>query len=226
MQILLRTSSRICLSGIIFIVCAIYSYCGEQAAIPSIDQITFVVFDIETTGFSPDQDRIVELAALKFKGTNDIATMSCLVNPGIRIPVSASRIHGIDNAMVINQPKSAKALSDFFVFANGSVLLAHNARFDVKFVEVEARRNGIKLPDMVILDTLSLSRKWFPGLKSYSLLNLIKHLRIGDTQIHRALSDAQLTRLVFMQGLRTMDNTATLDNLVMLAGKSIRFDGN
>ena len=96
----------------------------------------FIAFDIETTGFLPKVDQIVEIAAVKFKGGEALESFSSLVNPKIAIPAGAAQIHGITDQMVANQPTIESVLEGFANFCGNDPLVAHNAPFDTEFIKV------------------------------------------------------------------------------------------
>lgn len=168
------------------------------------EELTFTVFDTETTGMSPDKGaRLVELAAVKVKPglVLDLSdTYNTLIDPRTNIPYSAYAIHGINTRMVAGKPEAKDILPEFFEFAEGSVVAAHNARFDCSFLEHHSREADLSNPVTRILDTVKLARAAQQGLKSYSLGNLISHyemkIPLPDTYRHRALYDAAHTALL------------------------------
>lgn len=182
---------------------------GHATAAP-LTNVTFVAFDIETTGFSARTDRIIEIGAVKFRGRLVIATFSTLVAPGIPIPRASRKVHGITDNMVTNAPKARRALRQFLEFAGDAVLLAHNAAFDLRFMAAETERNGIRFSGRSTIDTLPLARKWFPESRTHSLAALSKYLALPASESHRALADARRVRLVFLAGLAKEAPDATL----------------
>lgn len=165
---------------------------------------TFVAFDTETTGMWAPINRIVEIAAVKFRLDSEvISTFQSLVNPLMTIPAEVIEIHGITDEMVRDAPRVDEALVRFMEFCGGeSVLVAHNAPFDISFLGTESRRYRLPFADNPILDTVDIYHRFFPGLASYSLLNLIRHFNLSAQQEHRALSDAQFVRRLFVQAAR------------------------
>ncbi len=162
-------------------------------------QQVFIAFDTETTGMWAPINRIVELAAVKFTLSDGvIETFESLVNPQRRIPSEVIEIHGITDEMVKNAPAAEIVLKDFTVFCGrDSILVAHNAPFDISFIGVELDRCKLSFGDNPIIDTVDIYHRLFPGLPSYSLLNLIRHFEMSQSQHHRALSDAEFVyRLV------------------------------
>jgi len=194
-------------------VAILLAFAPVLAAAP-VTNLTFVAFDIETTGLSSTKDRIVEIAAVKFRGTTVLGTFSTLVAPGIPIPAQSRSIHGITDDMVKNAPPPRKALSDFLEFVEDTVLLAHNAPFDLRFVKAETKRHGLPFGARTTIDTLPLARRWFPGSKRHNLSALAAHLELPAARAHRALADAQRVRLVFLAGIAKESPNIGLDRLM------------
>ncbi|MFA7369444.1 MAG: 3'-5' exonuclease [Kiritimatiellales bacterium] len=163
----------------------------------------FVAFDTETTGFSPKNDRIVEIGAVRFRGNGEIlAVTNWLINPGMPVPFYATEVHGITTEMVTNAPVFAGVWPAFAAFCNGSVLLAHNATFDIGFLRAEFDRAGIVPPALPVIDTLPLFRGWFPQAKSYSLKPLSLYLGVQDETYHRAGADSFHLIHIFSAGMK------------------------
>ncbi|KGG80843.1 DNA polymerase III PolC [Caloranaerobacter azorensis H53214] len=160
----------------------------------------YVVFDIETTGLSPFNDKITEIGAVKIKGNQIIDRFSQLINPEIEIPEKIVKLTGINNEMVADKPTIEEVLPKFLDFINGCVLVAHNASFDVSFIRVNCNKYGFKLANP-ILDTLELSRNLFPNLKSHKLNVLAKHLNVKLENHHRAVDDSEATAKIFLKCL-------------------------
>jgi len=156
----------------------------------AIADITFVAFDTETTGLSPDANRIVEIGAVKFKAGKIIGKQQWLVNPGEHIPFFASNVHGIDDAMVADEPSFAEVYRDFLEFVGDSVLIAHNSRFDRDFMQAEMKRAGIDSPNLPLLDSLKLFRRLVPDSPSHSIGALVEYYDIEAENFHRALIDS------------------------------------
>jgi DNA polymerase-3 subunit alpha (Gram-positive type) len=189
-----------------------------------VSDVSFVVFDTETTGWNKENGRVIEIGAIKFKNGIVLAKKSWLINPGIPITSSSQRIHGISDSMVKDSPSFREVYAKFAAFTKGSVLLAHNASYDVRFVTAEIERNKLTpIPNQTI-DTLRLARKWFPELKSHSLTNLIRDLSIPSGTMHRALADSECTKDMFLLGLKKMKRNATFSDLKDLAGKVYLFE--
>ena len=157
----------------------------------------FTVFDLETTGMSAVNDRIVELAALRIDLDGTTQQYQSLINPGCYISHRVIAIHNITNEMVADAPKFSQVAYEFLEFAAGTTLVAHNGKFDLSFLQESLYRSGLPLWDGKVLDTLRLSKSVFNNLPSYSLQNLRRSLGLPDTaemmQAHRAMSEVLWT---------------------------------
>ena len=155
----------------------------------------FTVFDVETTGMSPARDRIVEIAAIHVDTDGHMTRFHSLINPGVPIPYQASRVHNISDDMVADAPGFSQIGPRFMDLARGSTLVAHNARFDLGFLQESLFRTGQQLWKGNTMDTLKLARQAFKGLPSYSLQNLRIALCLPDFDgnAHRAYADVEWT---------------------------------
>lgn len=173
----------------------------------------FTVFDIETTGMSPSRDRIVEIAAVRVDLDGAFSRFSTLVNPGIPIPPGAINIHGITNEMVASAPNFTNAAYGFLDFIRDSKIVAHNARFDLGFMQESLARTGLPLIPGGVYDSIVLIRKAFPGLPSYSLASLCNTLELvseNGGQAHRSAYDAEMTMMAFSMAMRKLCENATV----------------
>lgn len=160
--------------------------------------LRFVAFDTETTGIWAAVNRLVEIAGVRFSLVDDTTeTFSTLINPERPIPPDAIAVHGITDEMVADSPTIATVMPQFLEFCSDAILIAHNAPFDLAFLQWEGRRCNLTLPDLPAIDTVDICRKLFKGLGSYSLQSLMQHFRLAEHQDHRALSDAELVRQLF-----------------------------
>jgi len=159
---------------------------------------------------SPVRDRIVELAALRVELDGSVARMQTLVNPKTLIPASASSVHGITDEMVQSAPDFVAVGKDFLRFADGSTLVAHNARFDLGFLQESCARSGLPLWRGKTIDTIRLLKTTHSNLPSYSLQNLRQIFQLDDPfedmRAHRAAADVewtfQLLEIALMEALR------------------------
>ncbi len=148
---------------------------------------------------SPVGDRIVELAAVRIDRDNQLSRFQTLVNPGRRIPPSAIAVHHITNEMIAPAPTFAQVGREFLEFASDSTLVAHNARFDLGFLQESLSRTGLPLWKGKTIDSLRLVRTLFPGLSSYSLQSLRKYFQLESEEnmkAHRAGADVEWTRQI------------------------------
>ena len=162
----------------------------------------FVVFDLETTGLNNRKDRIVEIGAIRYSRGEITSSMNSLINPEMNIPALVSSIHGIYDKDVMNKPVVEQILPEFLNFIENSVLVAHNASFDVGFIKKSLGRAEMTIPEMRVLDTIRLSKKVWPGMKSYSQKNLASFLSIDVRNAHRAEDDCRVCLEILKKGLK------------------------
>ena len=152
----------------------------------------FVVFDIETTGFSPINDRIIEIGAVKLQNGEIVDSFNAFVNPERRIPFEITELTGITPEMVSDAQSIEKIMPKFLEFVGDSVMVAHNAEFDMSFINSNCRRMGISI-DNPVLDTIPLCKFLYPDLKKYKLNVIAKYLDISLENHHSAVDDAAAT---------------------------------
>ncbi|HET8614048.1 MAG TPA: DEDD exonuclease domain-containing protein [Actinomycetales bacterium] len=157
--------------------------------------VTFVVVDLETTGGSPLSCAITEIGAVKVRGGEVVGELSTLVNPGTPIPPFISLLTGITDAMVVDAPRVDAALTTFLEFARGSVLVAHNAPFDISFLKAATAASGRDWPGFTVVDTVHLARQVLSRgeVPNRKLSTLARLFGSPDTPDHRALHDARAT---------------------------------
>lgn len=153
---------------------------------------TYCVLDLETTGFSATRERITEIGVMKYKDGSVIEEFSEFVNPEKPIPARVTEVTNITDEMVRDADTIDKVFPKLLKFLEGSVIVAHNAEFDVGFLKENARRLGYDF-DFTYLDTLTLAQDLFPDYKSYKLGRIAKNLGIKVDVAHRALSDVDTT---------------------------------
>lgn len=161
----------------------------------SIDTI-YCVLDLETTGFSAVTEKITEIGIMKLKDGVVIDKFSTFVNPEKSIPQRVVEVTNITDDMVKDAETIDKIFPKMLEFINGSVLVAHNADFDINFLRHNAKVLGYEF-DFTYIDTLSLAREVFPDFKSYKLGRIAKNLGIKVEVAHRALDDVDTTVKVF-----------------------------
>lgn len=166
---------------------------------------SFVVFDIETTGFSNLNERIIEIGAVKIKNGEIVGEFSSFVNPGKFISEKITELTSITNEMVSDAPKIDAVIFKFYDFCKDSILVAHNIDFDMSFI----RRNGEKFNlkfDNPLLDTIDLCKLLYPELKRYKLNVVAKHLGVNLENHHRAVDDARATAMVLIKCIEKLKN--------------------
>lgn len=159
---------------------------------------SFVVFDIETTGFSPITNKIIEIGAVKVVSGKISERFSAFVNPEVPIPFEIEKLTGINDSMVIGAEKIEKILPEFMAFCEGSVLVAHNAGFDSSFMKWNCERQNIPY-EKTVLDTVGLARVLLPTLGRHTLDSVAKALAISLQNHHRAVEDAACTAEIFVK---------------------------
>ena len=156
--------------------------------------VTFCVLDLETTGASAEHDRITEIGAAKFRGGECIGTFKTFVNPECEIPPAITVLTGITQSMVMAAPSVGEILPTLLEFIGDAVVVAHNARFDVGFVNAALLRNDREPLTNKVLDTVALARRVLRGsVPDCKLATLAKWLRLPHQPSHRALDDALAT---------------------------------
>ena len=182
-----------------------------------LEDASFVVFDLETTGLNPKDDEIIEIGAVKLKGTELLDTFSSFAKPSKEISPLISRITGINNEMLASALPVKEVLPDFIKFCEGSILVAHNAQFDYGFVRNTIKRLFGGDWEMPCIDTLALAKSLL-RIKSYSLDSIVKKLKLGYFEHHRASEDARVTAEVLkkffsMAKKRAIHKVSELENL-------------
>lgn len=164
------------------------------AADTALRQTTFVVVDLETTGGSPTDCAITEIGAVKYRGGETLGRFETLVNPGVPIPPMITVLTGITETMVMPAPRIDEVLPQFLEFLGGAVIVGHNVRFDVSFLDAACVRLGYSRLSHRRVDTVGMARRLVrdevPNLK---LGTLARHLRVPTEPNHRAMADAQAT---------------------------------
>jgi DNA polymerase-3 subunit epsilon len=187
----------------------------------------FIAFDLETTGTVPGVDTIVEIGAVLFVNGNPESVFSTLVDPLRSIPPGASAVNGISDAMVKGKPTIDTLIAPFAEFCGTDPLVAHNAPFDTQFLTAEITKHETIAPRGLVLDTLPISRKVFPGLPNYKLGTLVQHLKIPAGEFHRAEEDATYCGRLFLELLKRISvngQAPAIENLVALTGRpELRF---
>jgi len=179
-----------------------------------LNEVTYTVFDTETTGLNPrGGDEILSIGAVRIVNGRILhnETFDQLVDPGREVPVESTRVHGITGEMVKGQPPISTVLPQFFRFAEDTVLVAHNAAFDMRMLQLKESDTGVRFTNPV-LDTLLLSAVVHPGHKNHDIEDIATRLGISIVGRHTSLGDAIATGEIFLkllplleqQGIRTL----------------------
>lgn len=169
----------------------------EDAKGQSLDA-PYVVFDIETTGFSAENDRIIEIGAVRVEQGEITEKFSAFVNPRTPIPFEIEKLTGISDEMVMGEPGIEGVLPRFLSFCEGAALVAHNAGFDMSFIRKNSERQGLSCA-FTVVDTVALARVLLPQLNRYKLDTVAKALSISLENHHRAVDDAGCTAEIFVK---------------------------
>ncbi len=183
---------------------------------------TFVVFDLETTGFSPLNHKIIEIGAVKVKDGKISDRFSTFVNPEVPIPFKIEELTSIRDDMVLDAPKIEKVLPEFMAFCEGAIMVAHNAGFDMSFISNNCQRQ--KLPcEYTVIDTVALARVLMPQLSRFKLDKVAKALKISLDNHHRAVDDAACTAEIFLRFMEMLRERGieTLEQVNELGSTSV-----
>lgn len=183
---------------------------------------TYVVFDLETTGLSALKDKIIEIGAVKVVNGTVVDRFSTFVNPQIPIPYKIEELTSISDKMVEDAPTIETVMPQFVEFCSGAAMVAHNAEFDMGFIEVGCERLGLPC-DYTVLDTVAMARVLIPSIGKYKLDQVAKALKIELGHHHRAVDDAACTAQIFIRFCEMLKQQEiyTLDGLNNLANESV-----
>ena len=170
----------------------------------------YVVFDLETTGFSPYKNKIIEIGAVKVKNRQITDRFSTFVNPEVPIPYEIEQLTGIDDSMVLDAPPIGEVLLEFLEFCRDAVMVAHNADFDMSFISRNCAQQGLPC-DFTVLDTVALSRALLPNLSRYKLDTVAKALGVSLEHHHRAVDDAACTAEIFLKLAKKLESRGIED---------------
>ena len=171
---------------------------------------TYVVFDIETTGFSPVSDRIIEIGAVKVEEGKITDKFSTFVNPQMPIPYEIEKLTSIRDDMVMDSPTIEVILPQFLEFCKDAILVAHNAKFDMSFIMENCRR--LEYPDkFTYVDTVGIARVLLPNQAKHTLDAVAKTLNVSLLSHHRAVDDAGATAEIFVRFLPMLEEKGIQD---------------
>jgi len=179
-------------------------------------QTEFVIVDVETTGWSPDEARITEIGAVRMRAGRLLGEFTMLVDPGMPVPADIEALTGISSQMVAAAPQPADVLPMLLSFAGGCVLTAHNAPFDLGFLAAACGDCGLSWPDFTVLDTVMIARQLLgeDEVPDCKLATLASFFGAPTKPCHRALADARATATVLdalirrlaARGIRTLND--------------------
>lgn len=158
---------------------------------------TYVVFDVETTGLSVVNNAIIELAGVKMKNGEIIGKYESFVNPHEPIPLNIQQLTSITDDMVKDAPELAQVIREFVEFVGDAVLVAHNAKFDMGFLQASCKQTGLPPVQNPFLDTLELARFLYPGMRNHRLNTLASKFNVSLENHHRAVDDSEATGYIF-----------------------------
>ncbi len=186
----------------------------------------FVVFDIETTGFSPIKNRIIEIGAVKVSQGKICDRFSCFVNPHTAIPFEIERLTGINDEMVADAEDIEVVLPKFLAFCEGCVLVAHNASFDMSFIKENMKCQEIER-EVTYIDTVAISRALLTDLGKHTLDSIAKRLGVSLENHHRAVDDAEATAQIFEKFIQMLEEKeiytlAEINNFTEASVETIR----
>ena len=183
----------------------------------------YTVFDLETTGVSPQTDKVIEISAIKVRNGKAVGEFSSLVNPMRSIPYGATRVNGITDEMVADKPMFEKVLGDFLDFIEDDILVGHNIHdFDMKFIHRDCEAFFRMFLGNDYIDTLPLARKCLPQLGHHKLTDLAMYYKISINGAHRALNDCRMNQLVFERIGAELKNGTTAPKICPRCGGSLK----
>lgn len=165
---------------------------------------TFVVFDTETTGLDPLSCRVIEIGAIKFSYKKPLDEFGTLINPGCKIPWQVTQVNHITDTMVKDSPEGSEVFPKFLDFIGDAVLIAHNAKFDIDFVNSELARLGLPSLANRVIDTRWMSKDFFPEEANYKLQTLAESFKIEVLDAHRATDDSRVCMKLFLYCVRAL----------------------
>ena len=182
---------------------------------------SYVVFDLETTGLSPDKNKIIEIGAVKVVDGAITERFSTFVNPEVPIPYNIEQLTSIKDDMVLDAPKIEEILPEFMKFCEGTVMVAHNAEFDTGFIRKNCERMGLPF-DFTIADTVALARILLPQLNRFKLDTVAKAVGVSLDHHHRAVDDAACTAEIFVKFIEMLHERGmeTLDDVNQMGATS------
>lgn len=188
-------------------------------------EVYFAFLDVETTGLDPASgDKICEIAVIKTIDGQVADEFVTIVNPGRNIPERAISIHGITQVMVNRAPLFRDIAKDLLGFLNDTVIVAHNAKFDLEFLSSELKNLNQSLPENEVIDTLGIARRYY-SFPSNSLGEIARYIGLPIDEEHRALADVTTTKDIFEYFLKDLERRGIrlkrLKDILKLQGKTV-----
>ena len=196
--------------------------CTSNKSKQDINKMVFTAFDFETTGLSPLNDKIIEIGAVKFSNGEILEKFEHLINPEMVIPKRATMVNGISTSDIKDKPVITKILPKFIKFIGSSILIAHNAGFDLSFLDAAISEAGLEPVRNLVLDTCNIARKVYKGRKSHSLQDLAIDLKIEVESAHRALDDSRVCMHLFLKSISRLSEKQIPDIGTLLNLSGIR----
>jgi len=181
-----------------------------------LNEAEFSVLDVETTGLSARNNRVIEIGIVKVKNLKVVDKYTTMINPGCDIPYFITQFTGISNGAVVHSPNFNDVAEKIEEFIDNSIISGHNLSFDEGFLRYEFIRNGFEPLSNLNVCTLKLARKVFPTLKSKSLASVTAHLGIKNRDSHRALSDAEATAQILIKLIKILSKEKEIETLQQL----------
>lgn len=178
----------------------------------------FIAFDVETTGLNVQSERLTEIGAVKIKDGEIVDSFDTFVNPEKPIPGKITELTGITDAMVKDAPSEAEALKMFYDFCGNDILIAHNARFDMSFIQAAAKRSGVSC-NYTYIDTVPLCKSLYK-IKNHKLNTVAEHLKLGDFNHHRACDDAEMLGRIFFDIAQKLQSERDIHTVSEIKTKS------
>ena len=163
---------------------------------------SYVVLDIETTGFSADLDEIIELSAIKVQENKIIKEFSQLINPQRQVSSYITNLTGISEQMLTKAPIITDVLLDFKNFISDNIIMGHNVTFDIGFINNKLQKHFNSSIDNDYIDTLTIARKFLPNLKSKKLGQIASYFNLNTDGMHRGLKDCVVTNMCYQKFLQ------------------------